>query len=139
MYYEAKLVYVIWLWYPASKGAVKLYTHTVQPLLGAHEAALDQQLAELSDLLLDSFSAYFAKCAMTCYPASPCRLRRSTFPLRPALCTLTQLFRGHRAVYGVPTGVVELVAGSAECFSLIANVALRLDHHWRHSAGKRVC
>lgn len=63
MYYEAKLVFVIWLWYPASKGAVSLYTHTLQPLLAAHEASIDRQLAEVWELLFDTFSAYFAKCA----------------------------------------------------------------------------
>ena len=68
LYYEAKLVFVIWLWYPASKGAVGLYTHTLQPFLAAHEASIDRQLAELRGLLGDTFTAYYAKCAKTRAP-----------------------------------------------------------------------
>lgn len=30
LYYEAKLLFVVWLWHPRSKGAVTLYTHTLQ-------------------------------------------------------------------------------------------------------------
>lgn len=30
LYYEAKLLFVIWLWHPKSRGAVYLYTHTLQ-------------------------------------------------------------------------------------------------------------
>ena len=62
LYYEAKLLFVLWLWYPASRGALSLYTHSLQPLLSAHEAAIDRTLAETRELLFDSFSANFSKC-----------------------------------------------------------------------------
>ena len=30
LYYEAKLLFVVWLWHPKTRGAVYLYTHTLQ-------------------------------------------------------------------------------------------------------------
>lgn len=65
LYYEAKLLFVVWLWYPSTKGAVSLYTHTLQPLLAAHEATIDQKLADIREILFDSFSANFHKCLLT--------------------------------------------------------------------------
>jgi receptor expression-enhancing protein 1/2/3/4 len=61
LYYEAKLLFVIWLWHPKSRGAVYLYTHTLQPLLLAHEATIDQKLEEFKAMGGDFVSGNFSK------------------------------------------------------------------------------
>jgi len=61
LYYEAKLLFVVWLWHPSFKGAGSLYNNTLQPLLSAHEAQIDRQVADLRALASDAFSANIGK------------------------------------------------------------------------------
>ena len=61
LYYEAKLLFVIWLWHPQSMGAVSLYTKTVQPLLSHYEPQVDHFVAEGRSLASDAFSANIGK------------------------------------------------------------------------------
>ena len=102
LYYEAKLLFVLWLWYPSSKGALSLYTHTLQPLLSAHEATIDRTLAETRELLFDSFSANFSKCippflhSCTCFQIAALRqvhpkISMTAWPSIPAMLQLHEV------------------------------------------------
>lgn len=61
MYYEAKVLFVLYLWHPETQGAVYLFNHTVQPFLAQNEAAIDQALEEIKTTIIDHTSAYFHK------------------------------------------------------------------------------
>ena len=61
LYYEAKLLFVIWLWHPQTRGAISLYEKTVQPLLSHYEPQIDQFIAEGRGLASDAFSANIGK------------------------------------------------------------------------------
>ena len=61
LYYEAKLLFVIWLWHPQTKGAISLYTTTVQPLLSHYEPQIDKFIAEGRSIASDAFSANIGK------------------------------------------------------------------------------
>jgi receptor expression-enhancing protein 1/2/3/4 len=47
MYSEAKLAFIIYLWYPRSKGTTCVYTTFLQPFVSRHELDIDQNLNEL--------------------------------------------------------------------------------------------
>jgi len=66
LYYEAKLLFVIWLWHPQTRGAISLYENTVQPLLSHYEPQIDQFIAEGRGMASDAFSANIGK-----YVSSP--------------------------------------------------------------------
>jgi TB2/DP1, HVA22 family len=63
LYYEAKLLFVVWLWHPRSKGAVYLYQHSLQPLLLAHEQTIDRKIEEFKAMGGDFVAGNFSKCA----------------------------------------------------------------------------
>jgi TB2/DP1, HVA22 family len=62
LYYEAKLLFVVWLWHPRSKGAVYLYQHSLQPLLLAHEQTIDRKIEEFKAMGGDFVAGNFSKC-----------------------------------------------------------------------------
>ena len=59
MYYEAKVLFVLYLWHPKTQGALYLFNSTVQPLLEKNEAAIDQFLEEVKTTVVDYLSLYF--------------------------------------------------------------------------------
>jgi TB2/DP1, HVA22 family len=61
LYYEAKLLFVVWLWHPRSKGAVYLYQHSLQPLLLAHEQTIDRKIEEFKAMGGDFVAGNFSK------------------------------------------------------------------------------
>ena len=61
LYYEAKLLFVIWLWHPQSKGATSLYAKTVQPLLSHYEPEIDRFVAEARSIGTEAFSKNIGK------------------------------------------------------------------------------
>jgi receptor expression-enhancing protein 1/2/3/4 len=48
MYSEAKLAFIIYLWYPKTKGTTYVYTTFLRPLVSRHELEIDRNLNELS-------------------------------------------------------------------------------------------
>ena len=62
LYYEVKVVFVIWLVSPATKGASMLYRRYVHPKLTEHEAAIDRYL---KDAQANGY-ATFADAGMKC-------------------------------------------------------------------------
>lgn len=46
MYYEAKVLFVLSLWHPATQGSEYLYHTLIEPLLSAQEPHIDAALAE---------------------------------------------------------------------------------------------
>ena len=75
MYYEAKVLFVLYLWHPKTQGAVYLYNTLLQPFLSQNEAAIDQCIEELKTAFFDYTASYFQKCAilhsMLCLTALP--------------------------------------------------------------------
>lgn len=61
MYYEAKVLFVLYLWHPKTQGAVYLFNGIVQPFLAQNEAAIDQALEEVKTTVVDHASSYFHK------------------------------------------------------------------------------
>lgn len=47
MYCEAKLFFIIYLWYPKTLGTTYVYSTFLQPFVARHEADIDRQLNEL--------------------------------------------------------------------------------------------
>ncbi|KAK4768695.1 hypothetical protein SAY87_003836 [Trapa incisa] len=47
MYSEAKLVFVIYLWFPKTKGATYVYDAFFRPYVAKHESYIDRNLSEL--------------------------------------------------------------------------------------------
>lgn len=54
LYYEVKLLFVVFLWHPKTKGAVYLFDRFMQPLLRTHEARIDASIEETKARLADS-------------------------------------------------------------------------------------
>ena len=67
MYYEAKVLFVLYLWHPKTSGALYLYNTVVQPLLEKNEALIDQSLEEAKRTVVDYATLYFQKYS----PGSP--------------------------------------------------------------------
>ncbi|KAK9811551.1 hypothetical protein WJX72_005778 [[Myrmecia] bisecta] len=61
MYYEAKVLFVIYLWHPKTLGAQYLYSHIVQPFIAANEGTIDQKVAEGKAWVGDFAAAHFSK------------------------------------------------------------------------------
>ncbi|CAL5229940.1 g13367 [Coccomyxa viridis] len=61
MYYEAKVLFVLYLWHPKTQGAVYLYNTLLQPFLSQNEAAIDQCIEELKTAFFDYTASYFQK------------------------------------------------------------------------------
>lgn len=55
LYNEAKLLFVIWLWHPRTKGAVALYHSSLQPMLSQYESTIDDQLSDVQGLVSSAF------------------------------------------------------------------------------------
>ena len=53
LYYEGKLLFVLWLWHPSTGGAGLIYSHLLLPLLKQNEATIDQTSAEFQALFFD--------------------------------------------------------------------------------------
>ncbi|KAJ7552939.1 hypothetical protein O6H91_06G077600 [Diphasiastrum complanatum] len=47
MYCEVKLVFIIYLWYPRTKGTSYIYSTFLKPFLSSHKTEIDQNLGEL--------------------------------------------------------------------------------------------
>ncbi|KAK9859857.1 hypothetical protein WJX84_009155, partial [Apatococcus fuscideae] len=58
LYYEAKFLFVLYLWHPRTKGALYLYTQVVRPFLQKHEAFIDGKMEESFAQLGDYGSHY---------------------------------------------------------------------------------
>lgn len=56
LYYEAKLIAVLFLWHPRTKGAVYVYERFLLPLLQANESRIDSGLEESKAWLADSMN-----------------------------------------------------------------------------------
>ena len=65
MYYEAKVLFVLYLWHPKTQGAAYLYSSMLQPFLARNEGAIDQCIEELKTAIFDYAASYFQKCAET--------------------------------------------------------------------------
>ena len=63
MYYEAKVLFVLYLWHPKTQGAAYLYSSMLQPFLARNEGAIDQCIEELKTTFFDYAASYFQKCA----------------------------------------------------------------------------
>ncbi|BDA44972.1 HVA22-like protein i [Coccomyxa sp. Obi] len=59
MYYEAKVLFVLYLWHPKTQGAVYLFNSIVQPFLAQNEAAIDQAVEEVKTTVVDHASSGF--------------------------------------------------------------------------------
>mmetsp|Transcript_6033 Transcript_6033/g.10894 ORF Transcript_6033/g.10894 Transcript_6033/m.10894 type:complete len:163 (-) Transcript_6033:204-692(-) len=46
LYYEAKVLFVLYLWHPKTQGALYLYDSALRPFLSRHERTIDQQVAD---------------------------------------------------------------------------------------------
>ena len=53
LYYEGKLLFVLWLYHPSTNGAALVYGRLVQPLFRQHEGTIDQASAECHALFFD--------------------------------------------------------------------------------------
>lgn len=65
MYYETKVLFVLYLWHPKTQGAVYLYNTFLQPFLSQNEASIDQCVVELRTSFLGYAATYFQKCAIS--------------------------------------------------------------------------
>ena len=68
MYYEAKVLFVLYLWHPKTQGAAYLYSSMLQPFLARNEGAIDQCIEELKIALFDCTASYFQKCEVFLLP-----------------------------------------------------------------------
>ncbi|XP_074273448.1 putative HVA22-like protein g [Silene latifolia] len=58
MYSEAKLAFIIYLWYPKTKGTTFVYDSFFQPYVSKHETEIDRNLLELRSRAGDTASMY---------------------------------------------------------------------------------
>ena len=103
LYYEGKLLFVLWLWQSSSNGAGTLYSRMVSPLLKQHEGTIDQSLGEAHALVFD----YVAE-AMRWYvmllvgPCSACELsfrqedRRAACRVSCCIVLVISIFNQHK-------------------------------------------
>lgn len=69
MYYEAKVLFVLYLWHPKTQGAVYLYNSMLQPFLSQNEGAIDQCIEELKSAFFDYAAHYFQR--LEAFPTIP--------------------------------------------------------------------
>ncbi|KAM7255852.1 hypothetical protein ACFE04_011593 [Oxalis oulophora] len=62
MYGEAKLAFIIFLWYPKTKGTGHIYETMLRPLLVKHEPYIDQKILELRAKMWDFAIYYWENC-----------------------------------------------------------------------------
>lgn len=60
-YYEAKVLFVLYLWHPKSQGALYLYGAFVKPFLLSHEGHIDEYVNEAKTWLQDFLAAHFQR------------------------------------------------------------------------------
>ncbi|KAK9788464.1 hypothetical protein WJX73_007223 [Symbiochloris irregularis] len=58
LYYEGKLLFVVWLWHSHTQGAQYLYSKVLLPLLNKYEGPIDDSIAEAQTWLMDNFWQY---------------------------------------------------------------------------------
>lgn len=73
MYYEAKVLFVLYLWHPKTQGAVYLYNSMLQPFLSQNEGAIDQCIEELKSAFFDYAAHYFQR--LEAFPTIPLHSR----------------------------------------------------------------
>ncbi|XP_026432920.1 putative HVA22-like protein g isoform X1 [Papaver somniferum] len=61
MYFEAKLVFFIYLWYPKTKGTTYVYESFFRPYLAKHETEIDRSILELRARFTDITLLYVQK------------------------------------------------------------------------------
>ncbi|KAL9238048.1 hypothetical protein vseg_012525 [Gypsophila vaccaria] len=61
MYSEAKLAFIIYLWYPRTKGTTYVYDSFFKPYVSKHETEIDRNLLELRTRAGDVAFMYFQK------------------------------------------------------------------------------
>lgn len=64
MYCEAKLAFIIYLWYPKTKGTTYVYESFFRPYIAKHETDIDRNLMELRTRAGDMAFMYFQKVAI---------------------------------------------------------------------------
>ena len=63
LYYEGKLLFVLYLWHPQTRGALALYDRVLQPFVTQHEGIIDQTLEESKTWCADFVTAHFHRCS----------------------------------------------------------------------------
>ncbi|RCV05759.1 hypothetical protein SETIT_1G108900v2 [Setaria italica] len=63
MYSEAKLVFIVYLWYPKTRGTAYVYESFFKPYIAKHETEIDRNLLELRTRAGDMAVLYFQKVA----------------------------------------------------------------------------
>eukprot|EP00249_Psilotum_nudum_P006473 c19797_g1_i1 orf=234-689(-) len=61
LYSEAKLAFVIYLWYPKTKGTTYIYSTFLRPFVAKHELEIDRNLNELTIRAGDTFFLYWQR------------------------------------------------------------------------------
>ncbi|KAF0935013.1 hypothetical protein E2562_029535 [Oryza meyeriana var. granulata] len=67
MYSEAKLAFIVYLWYPKTQGTAYVYESFFKPYIGKHEAEIDRNLLELRTRAGDMAVHYFQKVTDYCH------------------------------------------------------------------------
>ncbi|KAF7077507.1 hypothetical protein CFC21_082057 [Triticum aestivum] len=63
MYSEAKLAFIVYLWYPKTQGTSYVYESFFKPYIAKHESEIDRNLLELRTRASDMAVTYFHKVA----------------------------------------------------------------------------
>ncbi|CAN6226990.1 unnamed protein product [Urochloa humidicola] len=63
MYSEAKLAFIVYLWYPKTRGTAYVYESFFKPYIAKHETEIDRNLLELRTRAGDMAVLYFQKIA----------------------------------------------------------------------------
>ncbi|CAN6242814.1 unnamed protein product, partial [Urochloa humidicola] len=63
MYSEAKLAFIVYLWYPKTRGTAYVYESFFKPYIAKHETEIDRNLLELRTRAGDMAVLYFQKVA----------------------------------------------------------------------------
>ncbi|XP_051195523.1 putative HVA22-like protein g [Lolium perenne] len=63
MYSEAKLAFIVYLWYPKTQGTSYVYESFFKPYIAKHESEIDRNLLELRTRASDMAVIYFHKVA----------------------------------------------------------------------------
>ena len=75
LYYEGKLLFVLWLYHPSTNGAALVYARLLSPLLRQHEPAIDQASSECQALCFDYITNGVRWCAAAAtLPPQACAL-----------------------------------------------------------------
>ncbi|KAL6754711.1 TB2/DP1, HVA22 family-domain-containing protein [Haematococcus lacustris] len=61
LYFESKLLFLLFLWHPRTQGAALIYNSCLHPLLHANEARIDSTLEEAKARLVDLVTGQFTR------------------------------------------------------------------------------